>query len=96
MPQVDTKKKPKTVLERGMQLMLVPIGQLPVMAWGIKQAISSRLGCCGEVCLTAYCIYAEVMEGYEAKDIEYAAASFPEYSALLKKPKLIVNIQFVD
>lgn len=62
-----------TALDRAKDLMAVPLGQLPCLALACAKMFSDRMGMCGEVCLTAYAAYAEIIEGLPADDPAYEA-----------------------
>jgi len=62
-----------TAVERGQELMEVPMDQLPEAALKFAADLCRRFGMCGEVCLTAYTIYAQVVEGLPCNDGLYEA-----------------------
>jgi hypothetical protein len=61
----------KDTAKRGMQMMEIPMGQLPPLALEYSKYLCNRYGMCGEVLLTAYCHYAEAVEGTSTSDIAY-------------------------
>lgn len=48
----------KTATERGQEMMLIPMGQLPPLAREFAQHLCQQVGMCMEVLLTAWCVYA--------------------------------------
>lgn len=54
---------PKDALQRGMQMLTIPMTQLPPVALAYCRHLSRRVGMCIETCLTAYAAYAHVVEG---------------------------------
>lgn len=50
--------------DRGLEMMLVPMGKLPPVALAYLRNLAGRVGMCMEVCLTAWCTYAHVIEGF--------------------------------
>lgn len=61
--------------QRGTEMMGVPMKDLPVPAIEYARYLCSETGMCGEVMLTAYCYYAEVMEHLAPDDEAYRATS---------------------
>lgn len=62
-----------TATERGMQMMEIPMGQLPKRAQNFAKWKCSRVGMCMEVLLFCWCVYANIAEGLVADNPEYAA-----------------------
>ncbi len=60
----------KNAADRGMELMLVKGKDLPPMATAYLKHLASRVGMCGEVCITAYTTYAWLGEGYTMKGVD--------------------------
>ena len=60
-----------TAEERGMEMMLIPLGQLPVLARKFAKKLASEVGLCGEVYLTAWTSYAQCIEDLECTDALY-------------------------
>jgi hypothetical protein len=54
-----------TAEDRGMALMHVPMKDLPPLAMEFAKKLCREVGMCGEVLLTAYCVYAQCVEGLE-------------------------------
>lgn len=75
----------KTAVDRAMEMMTIPTGKLPIEAVELAYYIAKELGGCGEIFITAYAIYAQVVEGYTTDDTPYHMDSFPEYVVLLHK-----------
>ena len=62
-----------TAEERGMEMMHVPIGQLPKIAQDFCQSLCAELGGCMEVFLTAWTVYAQCVEALPCTDELYMA-----------------------
>lgn len=60
-------------VDRGWQLMEVPVKDLPDLANQFRNHLARQVGICMEVCLTAYAVYAQCVEGLECKDDLYIA-----------------------
>ncbi len=60
-----------TAEERGMQMMSIPMKDLPPLAYKFMRKMASEIGMCMEVCLTAYCCYAQAVEGLPCTDDLY-------------------------
>lgn len=79
-----------TSLERGMEMMLIPMGKLPPLALKYGKLLCSRYGMCGEVLLTAWCHYAEAIEGLSCDDDLYQLDSAgAEWFKAQEKARLI-------
>lgn len=61
-------------LERGKELLNIPMSKLPAPAMGYMKYLSRKVGMCIEVCLTAYTAYAQICEGLECTEIDYQAS----------------------
>lgn len=61
----------KDAVARAMELMQVPIRDLPPLAQAMGQRLSSRFGMCMETLITAYAFYAQAIEGYATDDQAY-------------------------
>ena len=61
----------KTAQERASEMMSMKIKDLPLLAKEYLIDLSSRVGFCGEVCLTAYATYAQLEEGLKCDDDLY-------------------------
>jgi hypothetical protein len=57
--------------DRAQELMLTKAGELPFLALALRQKMGRKLGGCGEVYLTAFAYYAQVIEGLECDDDMY-------------------------
>lgn len=67
-------KFPKmTALERGIQLLKVPVKDLPPLAYEFGKKLCKEVGMCIETFLTAYTVYAQCVEGLECDDSLYKA-----------------------
>ena len=64
---------PKTAEERGMNMMYIPLGEIPSIAMKFYKHLESTMGMCGEVYLTAWTVYAQCVEGLECTDDLYKA-----------------------
>lgn len=53
----------KDALARGIELVATKGRDLPLLAMRYAQALCSRVGMCGETCITAFSWYAEKEEG---------------------------------
>jgi hypothetical protein len=62
----------KTSVDRAVELMSVPAKDLPPIALAFRNQLCSELGMCMEVCLTAFAVYANLVEGLECDDAAYA------------------------
>lgn len=60
-----------TATERGMEMMRIPMGQLPPIALDHLKWLSSKIGMCMEVCLTVYTVYAQIVEKLPCDDELY-------------------------
>jgi len=58
-------------MERAGQLMSVPMKDLPPLAYKYALELCRVLGMSGEVMLTAFAFYAQIVEGLECKDLAY-------------------------
>lgn len=63
--------EPSPALKRAYEMMEQPIGQLPWLAVEYMRQVSREVGFCGEVGLTAYCAYAQCVEGLECTEDLY-------------------------
>ncbi len=63
----------KTAEERGMEMMRIPMGQLPPLALEFAKHLCSQVGMCMEILLTAYTVYAQCVEQLECTDDLYLA-----------------------
>lgn len=59
--------------QRGMQMMSVPIKDLPPVAVDFCHKLCRELGGCLEVYLTAWTVYAQCVEGLKCSDDLYKA-----------------------
>ena len=91
----ETKRDDMNTLEKGTEMMSIPMGQLPPLAMGYAKHLSLRYGTCMEVLLSAWCAYAEVVLGLEkTDDIGYHAPpeayawfeAQPEFQELKAQP----------
>jgi hypothetical protein len=62
-----------TAEERGMEMLHMPMKDLPPLALAFAKHLCSEVGMCIEVFLTAYTVYAQVVEGLECTDDLYRA-----------------------
>ena len=63
----------KTAEERGMEMMSVPMNQLPPLATKYAKKLCGEVGMCMEVLLTAWTVYAQCVEGLTCTDELYKA-----------------------
>lgn len=63
-----------TSVERGIELLHIPMKDVPLSARQYAQQICHDLGGCIEVILTAYAAYAECVEGLSCDDEAYKAS----------------------
>jgi hypothetical protein len=68
----------KTAEERGMQMMRIPMSQLPEVATDYAQHLCRQVGMCMEVLLTAWTVYAQIVEGLPCTNDLY----FPNVDAI--------------
>jgi hypothetical protein len=69
----EESKKPIDAVVRAMAMMQIPMVELPKLARDYVRHLSSKLGLCGEVYLTAYAHYAQCVDGLPCVDIAYFA-----------------------
>ena len=60
-----------TAEERGSELFNIKMSEVPEMAKAYLKDLSSRVGYCGEVAITAFTTYAQLSEGLECTDTLY-------------------------
>jgi len=58
-------------VERAYELMILPMNQAPPLAQAYLKDLASRVGLCGEVCMTAYATYAQLTEKLPCTDELY-------------------------
>ncbi len=63
----------KTAVERACEMMLIPIRDLPPLAYKFARKLMSEVGMCGETYLTAYAVYAQCIEKLPCDDNLYQA-----------------------
>ena len=63
----------KTAEERGMEMMFIPMGELPPLALKFLKKLCGEIGGCGETYLTAWTVYAQCVEGLSCNDDLYKA-----------------------
>jgi hypothetical protein len=73
----------KTAMERGQEMMLVPMSQLPPLATDYAKELCREVGMCLEVLLTAWVVYAQIVEGLKCDDERYQPS--PSAIAFYKK-----------
>jgi len=66
-------QKPKAALERSMEMMYIPIKDLPPLAREFANKLCREVGMCMETLITAYAVYAQCVEGLPCRDSLYAA-----------------------
>jgi hypothetical protein len=60
-------------VKRGTEMMHVPMNQLPPLAVEFAKKLCREVGGCMEVLLTAYVVYAQLVEGLPCDDDLYTA-----------------------
>jgi len=73
LQEVRKELYPKTAEKRGMEMMLIPMGELPTLAIEFGKHLCKEFGGCGEVLITAYAVYAQCVEGLPCTDDNYRA-----------------------
>ncbi len=63
----------KTAMERAQEMMLIPMGQLPPLALEFAKYTCNRIGMCGEVLLTCWSVYAQLVEKLKCDNSLYIA-----------------------
>jgi hypothetical protein len=61
-------KTPPPAIRRAVELMKMPVSQIPIPAILYAAWLCNRYGMCGEVFMTAYCVYAQIAEGLSVED----------------------------
>lgn len=69
----------KTSLDRGREMLNIPMNKLPKPAVAYAKVLAHRFGGCMEIFLTAYCHYAEVVEGCAPCDGYVASSEAHEF-----------------
>ena len=67
-----------TAEERGMEMMQLPMKDLPDLARKFAQYLCLQVGVCMEVLLTAYTVYAQCVEDLPCTDDLYLASPLHE------------------
>lgn len=62
-----------TAEDRGMEMMSIPMDELPPLALAFAKKLCSEVGMCGEVLLTAWTVYAQCVENLPCTDDLYKA-----------------------
>ena len=63
----------KDAAARGMELALIPMKDVPPLALDFLRHLAKKVGMCGEVCITAFAVYAQCVEGLPCGDSLYTA-----------------------
>ncbi len=63
----------KDAVERGVQLATIPVKDVPLLAREFLWHLAKKVGMCGEVCITAFAVYAQCVEGLPCDDDLYRA-----------------------
>lgn len=80
MSEPETSPSIKSTAEqRGMEMMLIPIRDLPELAKGYAKRLCDKVGMCGETLLTAWIVYAQIVEKLPCTDSLY----FPTLDAVM-------------
>ena len=82
--------------ERGMQMMSIPMNKLPPLALEFAKKLCGEVGMCMETLLTAWTVYAQLVEGLECTDDLYKARPndvdwFSARTTLNKPQKLVIR-----
>jgi len=59
-------------VKRAVELAGTPMGKVPMPALKFARYLCRKLGMCGEMFVTAYAAYAQIVEGLECDDPLYA------------------------
>lgn len=68
------KAKNKSAETRGMEMMAIPMKDLPPIALDFAKYLCNKVGMCGEVLLTAWTVYAQCVEKLPCTDTLYKAS----------------------
>lgn len=60
-------------VKRGVELATVPMKDVPPLAIEFLRHLARKVGMCGEVCITAFAVYAQCVEGLPCDDDLYRA-----------------------
>ena len=60
-------------VERGVHLATIPMKDVPPLAIEFLRHLARKVGMCGEVCITAFAVYAQCVEGLPCSDDLYRA-----------------------
>ena len=60
-------------VDRGIEMANTPMGKLPPLSIDFLRHLAGKVGMCGEVCITAFSVYAQCVEGLPCDDDLYAA-----------------------
>lgn len=63
----------QTAVDRAMEMMAIPMNQLPPLAVKFARRLCNEVGMCGETFVTAYAVYAQIVEGLPNNDSLYSA-----------------------
>jgi hypothetical protein len=68
------KAKSVNARDRGTEMLKIPMNELPPLAVSYAKFLCRKYGMCGEIMLTAWCHYAECVEGCKpSNDVAYQA-----------------------
>jgi hypothetical protein len=68
--QVSDQRK-RDAMEEAMIMMHLPMSSLPKISLDYLKELSSKVGFCGEVCVTAYAAYCQAILGMPCEDEGY-------------------------
>lgn len=71
--EIRASKEKNNAVNRAMELMTVPMKDLPPLAIEFMRLLSSEVGYCMETCITAYAAYAQCVENLPCDDYLYEA-----------------------
>ena len=80
-----------TAVERGTEMLIKPLGTLPWLAVEFARHLAGELGWSGEVLLTAWIVYAQVVENLPCDDTSYQAREIDR--DWFRKKKIIGSVR---
>lgn len=73
MPPASAGSIARDAVSRGVELAMIPMKDLPPLAMEFLRHLAKKVGMCGEVCITAFAVYAQCVEGLPCGDSLYTA-----------------------
>ncbi len=80
-------EKALTAEQRGSEMMLTPMNQLPPLAIEFAKQLCRRVGMCAETLLTAWTVYAQCVEKLPCTDSAYRASEWDKEWFALRSEK---------